>query len=115
MMDAPLKTPEDPRPLTREECIVETVLGIIGGATVIARGQTCDVLGWNRLIYRANFGIGTQLPTNADADSMPQTRQGGLRPALHRRVALDLCEAWFVYRRLCQPLLRPSIIDLHLN
>ena len=38
MMDAPLKTPEDPRPLTREEWIVETVLGIIGGATVIEDG-----------------------------------------------------------------------------
>ena len=37
-MDARLKTPEDPRPLTREECIVETVLGIIGGATVIEDG-----------------------------------------------------------------------------
>ena len=34
-MDARLKTPEDPRPLTREECIVETVLEIVGGATVI--------------------------------------------------------------------------------
>ena len=38
MMDARLKTPKDPRPLTREECIVETVLGIIGGATVIEDG-----------------------------------------------------------------------------
>jgi hypothetical protein len=38
MMDARLKTTEDPRPLTREECIVETVLGIIGGATVIEGG-----------------------------------------------------------------------------
>lgn len=37
-MDARLKTPEDPMPLTREECIVETVLGIIGGATVIEDG-----------------------------------------------------------------------------
>ena len=37
-MDAGLKTPEDSRPLTREECIVETVLGIIGGATVIEDG-----------------------------------------------------------------------------
>jgi hypothetical protein len=37
-MDALLKTTEDPRPLTREECIVETVLGIIGGATVIEDG-----------------------------------------------------------------------------
>ena len=37
-MDARLKTPEDPRRLTREECIVETVLGIIGGATVIEDG-----------------------------------------------------------------------------
>ena len=37
-MDARLKNPEDPRPLTREECIVETVLGIIGGATVIEDG-----------------------------------------------------------------------------
>ena len=27
-----------PKPLTREECIVETVLGIIGGATVIEDG-----------------------------------------------------------------------------
>jgi hypothetical protein len=34
--DARLKTPEGP--LTREECIVETVLGIIGGATVIEDG-----------------------------------------------------------------------------
>ena len=32
------KTTEDPRPLIREECIVETVLGIIGGATVIEDG-----------------------------------------------------------------------------
>ena len=31
MMDARLKTPEDPRSLRREECIVEEVLGIIGG------------------------------------------------------------------------------------
>jgi len=37
-MDARLKAPKDPRPLTREECIVETVLGIIGGATVIEDG-----------------------------------------------------------------------------
>ena len=37
-MGARLKTPEDPRPLTREECIVETVLGIVGGATVIEDG-----------------------------------------------------------------------------
>ena len=37
-MDARLKTTEDPRPLTREECIVETVLEIIGGATVIEDG-----------------------------------------------------------------------------
>ena len=37
-MDARLKTPEDPRPPTREEYIVETVLGIIGGATVIEDG-----------------------------------------------------------------------------
>jgi hypothetical protein len=36
--DARLKTPKDPRPLTREERIVETVLGIIGGATVIEDG-----------------------------------------------------------------------------
>ncbi len=33
-----LKVPEEPRPLTREECIVKTVLGIIGGATVIEDG-----------------------------------------------------------------------------
>jgi len=38
VMDARLKTTEDPRPLTREECIVETVLEIIGGATVIEDG-----------------------------------------------------------------------------
>ena len=38
VMGARLKTPEDPRPLTREECIVETVLGIVGGATVIEDG-----------------------------------------------------------------------------
>ena len=37
-MIARLKTPEDPRPLAREECIVETVLEIIGGATVIEDG-----------------------------------------------------------------------------
>ena len=36
-MDA-AKIPEDPMPLTREECIVKTVLGIIGGATVIEDG-----------------------------------------------------------------------------
>jgi hypothetical protein len=33
-----LKIPEEPRALTREECIVQTVLGIIGGATVIQDG-----------------------------------------------------------------------------
>jgi hypothetical protein len=33
-----LKIPEEPRTLTREECIVKTVLGIIGGATVIQDG-----------------------------------------------------------------------------
>jgi hypothetical protein len=38
MMNARLKTTEDPRPLTREQCIVETVLGIIGEATVIEDG-----------------------------------------------------------------------------
>jgi hypothetical protein len=38
MMDARLKTPEDLRPLTTEECIVETILGIIGGVTVIEDG-----------------------------------------------------------------------------
>ena len=38
MIDARLKTPEETRPLTREECIVETVLGIIGGATMIEDG-----------------------------------------------------------------------------
>jgi len=37
-MGARLKTPEAPRLLTREECIVKTVLGIIGGATVIEDG-----------------------------------------------------------------------------
>jgi len=37
-MDARLKTPEDTRPLTREEYIVETVLEIIGAATVIEDG-----------------------------------------------------------------------------
>src|SRR6478609_6955819 len=37
-MDARLKTLRIPRPLTREECIVETLLGIIGGATVIEDG-----------------------------------------------------------------------------
>jgi hypothetical protein len=35
---ARLKTTEDQRPLTREECIVETVLEIIGEATVIEDG-----------------------------------------------------------------------------
>lgn len=49
-MDARLKTPEDPRPFTREECIVETVLGIIATArkqTIWARrqpGQTWEFL-----------------------------------------------------------------------
>jgi hypothetical protein len=37
-MDARLKTTEDPRPLTREECIVEAVLEIIGAAMVIEDG-----------------------------------------------------------------------------
>ncbi len=35
MIDERLKTIADARPLIREECIVETVLEIIGGATVI--------------------------------------------------------------------------------
>ena len=38
MIDGRLKTTEDARPLIREECIVETVLEIIGGATVIEDG-----------------------------------------------------------------------------
>jgi hypothetical protein len=38
MMEERLKTTEDARPLIREECIVETVLEIIGGATVIEDG-----------------------------------------------------------------------------
>jgi hypothetical protein len=38
MMDERLKTTEDARPLIREECIVETVLEIIGRATVIEDG-----------------------------------------------------------------------------
>lgn len=38
MIDARLKTTEDARSLTREERIVETVLEIIGGATVIEDG-----------------------------------------------------------------------------
>ncbi len=33
-----LKIPEEPKPLTREECIVKTVLEIIGGATVMQDG-----------------------------------------------------------------------------
>ena len=37
-MDERLKTTEDARPLIREECIVETVLEIIGRATVIEDG-----------------------------------------------------------------------------
>ena len=37
-MGARLKTPQHARSLTREECVVETVLGIIGGATVIEDG-----------------------------------------------------------------------------
>jgi hypothetical protein len=38
MMDARLKTIQDARPLISEECIVETVLEIIGGATAIEDG-----------------------------------------------------------------------------
>jgi hypothetical protein len=38
MIDGRLKTTEDARPLIREECIVDAVLEIIGGATVIEDG-----------------------------------------------------------------------------
>jgi hypothetical protein len=38
-MGARLHTPKAPRPLTREECIVETVLEMIGGATVTEDGM----------------------------------------------------------------------------
>ena len=38
MMDERLKTTEDARPLIRKKYIVETVLEIIGGATVIEDG-----------------------------------------------------------------------------
>jgi hypothetical protein len=44
-MDARLKTTEDPRPLIREGCIVETVLEIIGGATVIEDGIEYHISG----------------------------------------------------------------------
>ena len=37
-MDERLKTTEDARPVIRKKCIVETVLEIIGGATVIEDG-----------------------------------------------------------------------------
>ena len=38
MMDERLNTTEDARPVIRKKCIVETVLEIIGGATVIEDG-----------------------------------------------------------------------------
>ena len=37
-MDERLNTTEDARPVIRKKCIVETVLEIIGGATVIEDG-----------------------------------------------------------------------------
>ena len=44
-MSPRLKTPQHARSLTREECIVETVLEIIGGATVIEDGIEYHISG----------------------------------------------------------------------
>jgi hypothetical protein len=53
MMSARLKTPQRARSLTREERIVETVLEIIGGATVIEHGikRKIDPLDIHGVLY----------------------------------------------------------------
>ena len=52
-MDARRKSTEDPRPLIREDCIVETVLEIMGGATVIEDGieRQIDSLDIHGVLY----------------------------------------------------------------